>query len=422
MPKLKLSEQSIAALPLPRKPKQVDYFDTETKGLSVRVSYAGMKVYQLHSGNVRVKLGKVGKRDEIDTISLKEARKRALVEKVKLQANKPTRVVRGSFKSLVEKYKQYALKNRWKSDATKRNQLGIIEREILPLGDWPISKITKDVLKDWLEGRAEKSASVAGVARNTMQSIFNWAFKEELIEKNPAKALENPYEKEGEDRILERGEIRELWRASEKLNPLPQAAFKLLWYTAQRKLLIERATWSGVNKETKTLRFLSKGKRSKNGSKRNIIIIPLSKAGFEVVLELEQYRVNDMLFPSSGKAFYVHSVVKQLIKATGIKGWSAHDIRRTVSDAMQGQLAIQYAVRKACLDQKAGDLEMYVTNPIAYMREAFEGVVDWINWNLSKVPWEQWKASKKAREKHAQERITEQFRRDTDNQAWDLED
>ena len=402
MARLKFTEKTIASLPLPKKPKQTDYFDTETKGLSVRVSYSGTKVYQLHSANIRTKLGAVGE------ITLKEARKRALVEKVKQQASTPTRVVRGSFKNLISKYKAYALEHEWNTEDTRKNRLWLINRELMQLGEMPVSKISKDILRDWIKTKAEKSPSIAGSLCKLLKATFSWAHREDLIEKNPALALKSPYKKEGIDRILKRHEIRELWFASAKLNPLPKAAFRLLLYTAQRKLLVERAFWSGVDKEAQTLTFTSKGKPGKQNGP-NIVTLPLSDAAFKVVLELERYKVDDRLFPSHRKTFSVAAVVRRLIKDTGIENWSAHDIRRTVSNAMQNELEIPFAVRRACLDQRSGDLAMYVPeSPMKLMRAAFEKVAQWIHSNLAKdIEW-------------TPEAIAE-FNKATDERAWDSE-
>ncbi len=78
------TDRALKGLPIPPKPKQLDYFDAKTRGLGLRVSYGGRKSFFAMYSNTagkrqRVSLGEYG-RIEHGKLSLAEARKRAKVE------------------------------------------------------------------------------------------------------------------------------------------------------------------------------------------------------------------------------------------------------------------------------------------------------------------------------------------------------
>ncbi len=75
------TDRALKRLKIPPKPKQLDYFDTMTRGFGLRISYGGRKsffaMYTNSAGKrQRVSLGEYG-RPEDGKVSLAEARKRA---------------------------------------------------------------------------------------------------------------------------------------------------------------------------------------------------------------------------------------------------------------------------------------------------------------------------------------------------------
>ena len=73
------TDRALRGLPIPPKPNQLDYFDTASRGLGLRISYGGRKSFFAMYSNAkgkrqRVSLGEFG-RLEAGKLSLTEARK-----------------------------------------------------------------------------------------------------------------------------------------------------------------------------------------------------------------------------------------------------------------------------------------------------------------------------------------------------------
>jgi hypothetical protein len=74
------TDRAVKGLPIPPKPRQLDYFDTKERGLGLRVSYGGKRsffvLYGPASKRQRHTLGEYG-RLEVGRLSLAEARRKA---------------------------------------------------------------------------------------------------------------------------------------------------------------------------------------------------------------------------------------------------------------------------------------------------------------------------------------------------------
>lgn len=109
--------------------------------------------------------------------------------------------------------------------------------------------------------------------------LFGWAAKRGDIEGNPLVDMAKPEAPDARDRVLNDGELAEVWKASGKLDAPFGQFFRLLILTGQRRSEVAAMSWDELDHATET--WTIPAGRAKNGVAH---IVPLSDA---VVAELD---------------------------------------------------------------------------------------------------------------------------------------
>ncbi len=240
------TDRAVKGLPVPPKPKQMDYFDTKARGLGCRVSYGGKRsffvLYGPASKRQRVSLGEYGQLEH-GKLSLAEARKRA---KAKLgevaKGQDPAQEVRAArtaptVRTLASDFMAMQRKQGRKS-ADRQERM--IARDVLPtLGDIKAQNLTRADIKTIMDKITERDAPVrANRVHEVVRAMLNFAIEEETfgLENNPADHLgkhRNP--EQGRDRWLSPDEIKAYMNSLNEERSGPAAALRLCLYTAQRQ-------------------------------------------------------------------------------------------------------------------------------------------------------------------------------------------
>jgi len=369
---MKLTQSTLAKL-TSSKADEI-FFDDELPRFGVRLREGGSRKYvvQYRHGGVarRYTIGPVA------TLTLEEARQRARKVLVAVDdgrnpgAEKETAraasrllfaAVADDFlgasrlkpKSLYE-YKYY-LKKLWK-----------------PLHKLPLGGISRQVIASHLRIIAQENGSVtANRARSTLSSMFAWAIGEGLCESNPTIGT-NVQEEKPRARVLTDAELAAIWKAS------PDDDYgrivKLLMLTGQRRDEIGALRWSEIDTDAKLIALPST--RTKNGIEHQI---PLSGEATAILKGCVRHR--DLLFGNGPGGFAAWSRKKlELDKACNIKGWTIHDLRRTVATKM-ADIGVQPHVIEAVLNHvsghKAGIAGVY--NRSTYATEKRAALELWAN-------------------------------------------
>jgi integrase len=368
----KFTPQGLKGLPIPPKPTtdkerkdgtgQVDFFDTHTRGLGLRVSYGGRKTFFVmysaprkdKPGHVRrrVSLGEYGNHEE-GKLSLGAAHKRAKAQlgevakdrdpaaEARAQRQAPTvSTLAADFISMQHK--------RGKKSADKQEKR--LARDVLPaIGHMKVLDVTRGDVKAIMHRITERGAPIeANRVHEIIRAMLSFGIEEEVygLESNPAGSLGKHRNPEGgRERWLSTEELGKYWRALEEEPPGAAAALRLCLLTAQRQqnvlgmsldqLALADGLWICPASGTKTSRTYR---------------VPLSnmalgiiKARIAELEEAEQRRAKregrepravTFLFPRRGGGGPAHRTFiarphASACKRANIEGYALHDARHT---------------------------------------------------------------------------------------------
>jgi integrase len=204
----------------------------------------------------------------------------------------------------------------------------------------------------------------ANRVRATLSTLFSWAMREGLAPTNPI-ANTNKREEKSRDRVLSNDELKRIW------NTVGDDAYgtivKLLILTGQRRGEISGLCWSEIDFSTGAINL--PGDRTKN---KRPHVIPLSSAARALLTKLP--RVRDAVFEFTAWAYQ-----KDLLdKRSGVRGWTIHDIRRTVATGM-ADIGIAPHIIEQILNHQSGHKGGVagIYNRSSYAAEKAAALVRW---------------------------------------------
>ncbi len=361
MPRKKLTDAFVkSAKPIKR--KLTEYADAKERGLSLRVTPAGIKSwtyrYRLKSGvQRRMSLGKV------DAVSLAEARQsvidyRSQVGKsadpaslamLQRQDSKEARsqetvkdIGDWYFEACKSGRHKRSTKPRPKRPSTIKLQRYYFDKHIVPaFGRHKLSALTRSVIQRFVDEIAEShSPSTARQCRIVLLALFNFAIWQDITDKNHAAQVSAPGH-EARERILKDNEVRAIWMAlseQEKIGPGISLgvgqSIKLALVTLQRRSEITGMRLDELDLDRKL--WIIPGERTKN---HRAHVVPLSDLAVELIGEAIAFRFVDSpyVFPSprnSQAPINPHAMTRafgRMRDALGLDDMRPHDLRRTAA-------------------------------------------------------------------------------------------
>ncbi|MGI4939346.1 MAG: tyrosine-type recombinase/integrase [Janthinobacterium lividum] len=358
----KLTEREIERLACPPGKRDCMVFDTEQRGLAVRVVASGSKSYlaqYVTAGRKRrVPLGSV------DAISLAAARaaartvmgdvakgtdpaaqRKAAAESVKVEALRE----RMTLARLVEDWERLHLAHRsarYRKDATES-----LKRALPDWWNRPAERLAR---KDVVAIVDRLTPSVARALAAYGRACFAWAVRRGSVPGNPFVELPVASSNVQRDRVLTDAEAVKVWMAAVADATPYGPIVQLLLLTGQRRDEVRGITWEEVAPDLAT--WTIPGKRTKNGQPS---VVPLS-APAQAILRTRLVAVRDqrrgLVFPGEGGKVMFGNWSKSksgLDKAAGVTGWRLHDLRRTVATGLQ-RLGVRLEVTEAVLNHVSG--------------------------------------------------------------------
>ena len=357
----KLTEREIDRLACPPGKRDCMVFDTEQRGLAVRVVASGSKSYlaqYVTAGRKRrVPLGSV------DAISLAAARiaartvmgdvakgtdpaaqRKAAVEDAKVEAQRE----RMTLARLIDDWTRLHLstrKPRYQAEAA-----GTIKRVF---ADWLNRPAERLARKDVVQLLDRLPPSMARATAAYGRACYGWGAKRESVPGNPFVSL--PVQASAKrDRVLDDAEVARVWAAALG-TPAPFGPIvRLLLLTGQRREEVGGMAWAEVSADLAT--WTIPAERTKNGVPS---VVPLPAPAQEM-LQARLTEVRDqrrgLVFPGEGgkAVFGGWSKSKaKLDKDSGVTGWRLHDLRRTVATGLQ-RLGVRLEVTEAVLNHVSG--------------------------------------------------------------------
>ena len=327
------------------------YWDERLTGFALAVYPSGKAMFLIQyrvKGSRRSRRMTVGHAQRLD---LDVARKRAreLLAHVDLGRDPLAEQRRASistFRALAENYlTREAVKLR-----TADRRRAILERAVFPsLGDKAVEAIKKsDVVRllDKIEDNSGPAA--ADAALSIVRRILSWHEARVDDYRSPVGRGMNRVDGEARDRVLTDDEIRSLWRSTGSF-PGPWGDFtRLLLLTAARRTELAEMTRDEVSGALWTL----PAERVKNDKQ---FVLPLSRAAQEIIASIPTLDGCRYVFTVDGRRpISGFSKAKAAIdKASGVKGWTFHDLRRTARTLLS-RAGVDADTAERCLGHAIG--------------------------------------------------------------------
>jgi integrase len=345
MPRLALTDRFVAGAKVGAS-SQIDYFDSKTPGLALRISIAGHKAWSFmftvpDGKRARMTLG------SYPALSLAAARTRAAQARGYLEDGTDPRdamagrgVAEMTVADLVVRYCRDPDKVRLRSIKEIQRRL---DRNALPIiGSIKLAQLTRRDVRDVTDPIMRRGARTqAWHTHKDLHAVLRWGVRNEYLPANPLAGVEKPGGFTAGERTLSDDEVRTLW------SELPQVLAKstscprilrLALVTGQR--LGEVSGMARPEIDLRRKLWLLPGERTKNGHPHHV---PLSDLAVALIREAMADTPDEFLFPAEDGGPLLSAVVTRAITRArprfGVADWSAHDLRRTALNGM-GKLGV----------------------------------------------------------------------------------
>jgi integrase len=202
-----------------------------------------------------------------------------------------------------------------------------------------------------LEELTERAPIAANRLLAVLKKFFAWARSAKLVAINPCAELERPAPEQSRERVLSDFELVKIWRAADQVGHPYCPIVRLLILTGQRRNEIAGLRWSEIDVDERVIHLPKE--RCKNNQPNDV---PLSAKALAIIAGMSRDRLVDVdhCFTIKRKPARGFSDLKEkLDAASGVSGWTLHDVRRTVASGLQ-RLAVRIEVTEAVLNHRSG--------------------------------------------------------------------
>jgi integrase len=254
---------------------------------------------------------------------------------------------------------------------TTNQRISILRRLVYPtLGEMPIGTVKRSDIARLLDKvETHSGARMADVTLAVLRRIFHWHETRTDDWRSPIirgmGSRQNVVEHR-RSRILDDAEIRKVWVATADNSPF-SALVRFLLLTSARRNEAAGMKWDEVDADGVWTLPASRSKTKVE------VVRPLSKAAQSVLTGLP--RIGDYPFTSNGitPIASFSEPKRKLDAASGVTGWTIHDLRRTARSLLS-RAGVHSDVSEKCLGHSRGDIvERYDRHGyVSEMRVAFE--------------------------------------------------
>jgi integrase len=233
------------------------------------------------------------------------------------------------------------------TDARGGRRTSLVDR----WGNRRIGDITDTDIINALDRVSAHAPVAANRLHAVLRAFFSWARKKRLVASNPCTGLDRPAKEQSRDRVLDDKELRAVWLAAGGLGHPSAGIVRLLILTGQRRNEIADLRWSEIDLDERVLHLPKE--RTKNARAHDV---PLSAQALAIVAGLPRLADADLVFTIKRKPITGFSRMKgKLDTASGVAGWTIHDLRRTVASGLQ-RLGVRLEVTEAVLNHRGGSM------------------------------------------------------------------
>ncbi len=331
-------------------------WDENLPGFGVRVYPSGKRSFVLSYRNARrtkrlLVLGRYGADLTLDQARTKAVRERGRITEgadpvderkaarsVALTPGAPFREVLDSF---IDKYAKPRQRTWKETDRTLRvNCAGWLDK--------PLSAITETDAYELLDRFiAQGHDTKARVTLAWLRTMFRWAAKRKIVEHSIMYQIEIEIERKVRKRAYASNEVKAVWKAATKLDPIEAGFVKLILLLGVRKSELagmRRSEFDDPDKPTLWTVPHERTKTRKSQKEERIYLVPLPKLAQRIIKGLPRLD-NDLVFPGRGAG--KKATLKPLVPGMGLKAkvreqsgvadWTYHACRDTISTWLQDQ-------------------------------------------------------------------------------------
>lgn len=423
--------------------QRVELQDTQPRGLALRINPAGVRTFYLlgrirgQISQIRIRLGEFDKRGaaepfdptiEHPILTLNQARERAnyLLKLMRgridpREAMKAAREAAAADRDLtLERVIEQFLEAKDPDNATpgekvrpssllnyKRSLLG---DDLKALRRKPFSAIEKADLRSALAATARRAPAMAHLQYSILRIVGDWADKEDLGGrlKTALAGIAAPASPTARDRFLSLDELRVTIEALDDLarqggkDGAYADIFRLLIATGARASEIAELSWVETTLGGAAPQIDLPAIRCKNGLPH---LIPLSGKALAILERRSKERSGEYVFPArNGKPLSNLGVFSRTLRSAinermaslraaaqdqathdrldkmFATDWTPHDLRRTFSTHLNGELKIPPHVVEACINHVSGAAKSGVAgtyNRASYLSERRDALAAW---------------------------------------------
>lgn len=355
-----------------------EWFDTKILGLGLRVSPGGRKTwfvrYRVYGEDQKRRLTL----KPYPVMSLAEARKAAQAvltaasKGLDPAGEKQEEKRAPTFADLAKEYmeRHAKIKKRsWKKDENS------IAKDLLPIwGRMKVHEIRRRDVILLLDSIADRGSPIqANRTLALVRKIFNFGVSRDWLDVNPCSQVKPVSDENQRDRVLAPNEIRALWEALGKLDPVVGASFMLQLLTAQRGGEVKSMRWADFDLDGAW--WTVPAIRSKNKLAHRV---PLSKPAMTILLRLKEVNGDqEWVFASplrKGQPLrYITNSALKLRELSGVEDFVPHDLRRTAASYMASMGVPRLVISKILNHVEPGITRVYDRHSYdAEKREALE--------------------------------------------------
>ena len=316
-----LSDRGVAALKA--RAKRYFYPDPQLTGHYVRVSPDGTKVFytQARGPDGKQKWVAIG---AADTLAIEEAREQARAVLRRIRAGQSAREeVPDTFRAVAESFLQRHVRAQGLISAGEVER--VIRKHVFPVwGDRPFTDIRRVDIAKLLDGIEDRSGPrMADLTLAHLRKMASWFENRDDNYISPYRRGMRRASGTARARVLDDRELVAVWRAAEA-NGAFGAFVRLALLTAQRKDKIATMKWEDICDGVWKIRTKAREK----GTAGELALPP---AAVDIIRARPRMGDNPFVFAGRGNwPFNIWTKGKRrLDKASGVSGWTIHDLRRT---------------------------------------------------------------------------------------------
>lgn len=174
---------------------------------------------------------------------------------------------------------------------------------------------------------AENGPIMANRVLATIKKLFAWALDRGLLDVHPVARLSPPAPEQARDRVLTDAELKKLWKAWDAMAYPWGTALQLLLLTAARRGEVAAMAWDEVDVRAKLWTIPAER------VKVNLpLLVPLSASAANLLAHTPRLDACPYVFSTRRNRPIQDwsGAVEDATERSGINGWHAHDLRRTV--------------------------------------------------------------------------------------------